>query len=693
MNRRNFIRSAMVACGAAAAQRAYPLTQAAQKPDPQVKQALVMFMCHFDAGFLNTQRAVLDIYFQDYFPRAIQVAEEMRQTGPCRYVWTTGSWLLYEYLEQASPAARKRMEVAIERGDIAWFALPFNWQTELMDASQISASIGLSKALDRRFGRMTTGAKMTDVPGHTRGLITPIMQQGVTFLDIGVNSASMPAETPLFFVWKDSTGSMLPMMYHHNYGATARVPGADVAVAIVVRSDNSGPHTPQEIATIYHGLKEQYPNAEVIPTNLTEIANAVTPHSHGFPVITEEIGDTWIYGAASDPLKLARYREVSRLRVDWIRRGKLEAGGAEDLAMLRHLLLEPEHTWGVDIKQWLDYEHYTPQQLTSILHTKNYEIVQFSWEEKRRDLLNGIVTLPAPLRQEAEDGVRALAAKEPVLDRPTRLQPGEAIEAEHFVLKLDAKTGGITGLRNKQTGREWAAPDHPIGLFSYQTLSQEDYTRYRQAYLVRHAWWTKKDFGKPNIQDFGARHQEWFPTTADIHWQEDEQEHRILARLEIADAAALQSGRAAFPGRMYLELVLPKREPVVQASFYWFDKAATRLPEALWLTFNPVVSSERGWLLYKVGERISPFDVLPGGGRHMHAVSGGFGYDGPEGAFFVETIDAPVVALGGKSPLNFSRSQPDLSGGLHSNLFNNAWGTNYVMWYGEDMRFRFILHA
>ena len=693
MNRRSFLASAAAACGSFASGSAWSLTQPAPKPDPHVKRVLVMFKCHFDAGFMNTQQAIVNRYFQDYFPKAILVAEEMRRTGPCGYVWTTGSWLLYEYLEQATPAQRRQMEAAIARGDIAWHALPFNWQTELLDASQISASIGLSKALDRRFGRTTTGAKMTDVPGHTRGLIAPLAQQGVTFLDIGVNSGSTPAQAPMFFLWKNSNGSTLTMMYHHNYGAVASVPGADVAVAIVVRNDNSGPHTPQQITEIYGQLKQQYPNAEVIPTNLTEIANAVAPHSHGFPVITEEVGDTWIYGVASDPLKLARYREVSRLREGWIQQGKLEAGGAVDLAMLRHLLLEPEHTWGVDVKKWLDYEYYTPQQLASMLHTKNYEVVQYSWEEKRKDLLDGIATLPPVLRREAEERVHALAAREPALVKSTVLRPGEAVDAAHFTLHLDAKTGAITGLRNKHTGYEWASPDHPLVLLSYQTLSQDDYTQYRQTYLAKDTSWTKKDFGKPNIQDFGAKHQEWYSTATDIRWQEDELAHRVLARLTIEDPTALDSGRAAFPGRMYLELVLPKREPVVQASFYWFDKPATRLPEALWLSFHPVVSSQRGWFLRKVGERISPFDVLPGGGRHMHSVSSGFGYDGPEGSFFVETLDAPVVALGGKSPLNFSLAQPDLSGGVHSNLFNNAWGTNYVMWYGEDMRFRFILHA
>src|SRR5689334_23954294 len=46
-----------------------------------------------------------------------------------RYVWTTGSWLVYEYLEQATPEERTRMEKAVAAGDIAWHALPFTWQT------------------------------------------------------------------------------------------------------------------------------------------------------------------------------------------------------------------------------------------------------------------------------------------------------------------------------------------------------------------------------------------------------------------------------------------------------------------------------------------------------------------------------------------------------------------------------------
>jgi hypothetical protein len=693
MQRRVFIKSVLALGGGLAAAQRRSFSMQGPAPDGEVKRVLVMFKCHFDAGFIDTQAAVVRRYFTEFFPQAIRVAEQMRQSGSCRYVWTTGSWLLYEYLEQATADDRRRMEHAISVGDIAWHALPFSWQTEMMDESMIAGSIALSKTLDSRFGRTTTGAKMTDVPGHTRGLVGPLAAQGVKFLDIGVNGASRPAEVPPMFVWTDLKGASLVVMYHHEYGAVTRVPGSDLAIAIVMGDDNTGPHKPEEIVKICGDLKRQFPNAQIIPTNLTEIANAVDPHRGNLPIVTQEIGDTWIHGIASDPLKVARYREVARLRRGWLEQQKFHIGDATDLALLRHVLLEPEHTWGTDTKTWLDFDHYTAHDLAEMLHTKNYEVVQYSWKEKRQDLFDGIAALPAPLRDQAMDAVHQLEAKPPQLLHPTSHPGGKEIETAHFILGLDAATGAICRLRSKRSGREWASADHPLALFSYQTLSSQDYARFFSNYVISTEDWAYKDFGKPNIERFGAEHRDWLPSLAELHVEEDANAHHLLARLEIRDAAALQSGRAAFPARMYLEIVLPKAEPVIQLNFYWFQKPATRLPEALWLSFHPIVSNPQGWMMDKSGEQVSPFDVVSSGSRHMHAVSTGFGYKDESQSIFVETLDSPLIALGEKSPLNFSRSQPDLSSGIHCNLFNNAWGTNYIMWFGEDMRFRFILHA
>src|SRR5581483_4455227 len=212
MNRRQFI-SGVIGTSVAGTR----LAAAATTRDERVKQVLVMSKCHLDVGFIDTQAAVIHKYFSQFYPQAIAIARQMRRESPDgkpQYVWTTGSWLLYRYLEQAGTEDRKRMEQAIADGDIAWHALPFSWQTELLDRSAIAGCLGFSRVLDGRFGRHTTGAKMTDVPGHSRGLVRPLAEGGVRFLDIGVNSASTPPDVPDLFVWKDPVGRRLIVMYH-----------------------------------------------------------------------------------------------------------------------------------------------------------------------------------------------------------------------------------------------------------------------------------------------------------------------------------------------------------------------------------------------------------------------------------------------------------------------------------------------
>jgi hypothetical protein len=696
MKRRDFVKT-MSAVGAGLwLQSGSPFVLHAEevKPDPAVKRVLVVFKCHFDAGFIDTQANVVHKYFTQYFPSAIEIARAANAQGKRRYVWTTGSWLLFEYLEQASAADRKAMEAAIRRGDIAWHALPFTWQTEMLSPSMMEGSLALSQSLDRRFGKVTTGAKMTDVPGHTRGMIPPLAKHGIKFLEIGVNGGSTAAELPPVFLWKDPSGASLPVMYHWDYSGIARVPGSDLAVVTRVRGDNSGPHTAGEIERIHAELKERFPNAEITACNLSEMANAIDPYRDKLPVVTQEIGDTWIYGVASDPLKVARYRMMARLRDGWIGKGAFQIGDATDLALLRHLLLETEHTWGTDTKTWLDFDNYKPADLAKMLDTKNYKVVRFSWQEKRQDLLDGVATLPPELRQQAEGALQSLNPTEPALSATAVPPPaGNAIETTHFLITIDPQTGAITRLRNKATGREWASSKNPIALFTYQTLSQADYDRFFASYLTTKASWALQDFGKPNMEKFGAKSQQWQPASAVVTTDETPRAHRILAALQFQDEEAFQSGRASFPRKVFIELLLPKAEPAIHLRLSWFQKPATRLPEALWLTFNPIAEDPKGWTLDKSGETVSPFDVAASGNRHMHSLAKGFEYNAGGQTFAVETLDAPVVALGERTPLLFSNSQPDLSAGIHSNLFNNAWGTNYIMWYGEDMRFRFVLKA
>ena len=416
MKRRDFLHQlAAVGLMVLAPRVRYALqTPESNSADTDVKRVLVMFKCHLDVGFIDTQANIIQRYFEQFFPKAIEIAAAMRREGNDRYIWTTGSWLVYQYLERPM-ARRPQMEQAIAAGDLAWHALPFTWQTELMDRSLIAGGLGLSKSLDRRFGRTTTGAKMTDVPGHTRAIIGPLAEHGVKFLDIGVNSASTPPDVPPIFLWKDAAGSSLVMMYHlHSYGGVVQIPGSDLAVDVEMRDDNAGPHTLEEIRAIYARLRKQFPNAAVTAANLADIANAVEPFRGRLPVVTQEIGDTWIYGAPSDPRKLARYREVARLRREWVEAAKLEAGGPADLAFLSSFLLEVEHTWGTDTKTWLDFDHYTPRDLAAMLDRPKYRrwCCQAGSKSARISSMPS-APCPTPLRAEAQGRVRALDPTEP----------------------------------------------------------------------------------------------------------------------------------------------------------------------------------------------------------------------------------------------------------------------------------------
>ncbi|MEO8026183.1 MAG: DUF5054 domain-containing protein [Bryobacteraceae bacterium] len=663
-------------------------------PGPDVKRVLVMFKCHLDVGFTDTQAGVMRKYFDVYYPAAMERAASMRKSGPDRYTWTTGSWLIYEYLEQADAAGRKRMEQALAANDIAWHALPFSWQTELMDRSMIAGAVGFSKSLDRRFGRTTTGAKMTDVPGHTLGLVGPLSECGVKFLHIGVNSASTPPDVPTLFVWKDSTDAKLIVMYQHKgYGGVVRVPGSDLAIAVAMGDDNTGPHTMEEIRKVYADLRKQFPNASITASNMTDIANAVSVHAAKLPEVTSEIGDTWIHGCPSDPVKLARYREVARLRSEWIAGRKFQIGDATDLAFLRRFSLCVEHTWGVDTKTYLDHDHYKPADLVAALAKPGYKKMTTSWVEKRTNIDEAIASLPAELRTQAVARLAALKPVEPAIASMKPYDVKQAIEGAHFSLALDPETGAIRSLRRKSSAREWAGSGHPLALFRYQTFSKSDYDRFMDSYVTSKAWWAPQDFGKPNIEHFGAKSQTWTPKIVGCWTESTAAADRLVAQLRIEDPAAERSGITAWPMKMYLEVVLPKADASAHVHFYCFGKKANRMPEALWLTFQPDAPEVKNWMLDKSGHRVSPFAVVPGGNRHMHSLARGLSYQDARGRLAIDALDAPVVALGERSPIYFSKGQPDISKGLHFSLYNNGWGTNYIQWFGEDVRFRFVVRA
>ena len=667
---------------------------AATQPAEAVTDVLLITKCHLDVGFTQTQQQVIEKYFQVYFPQAIRTAQHLRATSPIRYTWTTGSWLLYEYLEQASPAERRTVEQAIAAGDIAWHALPFSWQTELLTPSLITGALALSQTLDQRFGRKTIAAKMTDVPGHTRGLVAPLAAAGIRLLDIGINAASTPPNIPELFLWQDSRRNTLAVLYHrHEYGGTLRIPGTTTAVAVEVRNDNSGPHTLEEIAAIHARLQQQFPAATIRAANLSQVAAAVEPIRATLPVITAELGDTWIYGTASDPPKVARLREITRQRQLFIDQGHLTPGDGTDRNLLRHLLLAAEHTWGTDTKSYLDNNHYRPADLAQAVAADlpGYRVMQHSWQEKRDNITAAVATLPPILRTRTEAALATLNPTRPDVSGMQPHDPAKTIHTPHFDLRIDPATGAITHLKSGATGHLWADPQHPLALVTYQTLAAADFTAFLAAYIESKEDWAPRDFGKPNIDHFNATHQEWHTRLNAASIRQTAIETQITLALQIKDDVALTTGNTAWPTLIACDLRLPHAEPCIHVTLQTFGKLANRMPEAMWLTFHPLTPPQATWTATKTGEPIILTNVVTGGARSMHAITGPIACPG----FQLESLDAPLVSVAARTPLNFAFSQPTPQQGIHVCLFNNAWGTNYPQWASpqtpEDWQYRLTL--
>ena len=69
----------------------------------------------------------------------------------------------------------------------------------------------------------------------------------------------------------------------------------------------------QEVLGYYEILRAEFPQAKIMASTLENFFMAVEPIKSKLPVITKEIGDTWIQGIASDPRKIAEFRAVARV--------------------------------------------------------------------------------------------------------------------------------------------------------------------------------------------------------------------------------------------------------------------------------------------------------------------------------------------------------------------------------------------
>ena len=72
--------------------------------------------------------------------------------------------------------------------------------------------------------------------------------------------------------------------------------------------------------------------------------------------------------------------------------------------------------------------------------------------------------------------------------------------------------------------------------------------------------------------------------------------------------------------------------------------------ESLAFTFNPILSNECEIFMDKMGELVSPMDVVLNGSIHLHSVQKGLLFNSSNANLFIQTIDSPLTCLGSLNP-------------------------------------------
>jgi len=604
-----------------------------------------------------------------------------------------------------------------------------------------------------------------------------------------------PAEA-VFRFKEPTTEAEIFMMIEDNYGTEiavpgnarlARVAGRDVSgsdgdgahiLLLHYTADNSGVPTIDEVEKFWAGVQTRFPHSEVVLSTLDDFSEEAFPlrelvsqpaaRRHDdkqdmnkeaaklkFPLVTQEIGDSWLYGGAADPVKLATFRQARRLLDEAVRAGKILCNSWQYQSYMRRLLKGPaEHNWGMSIaSSCADCRVPTWPGFGSTWVNENFQRARYSTELQRYTCTDDKFS-PGSARWGSSVGVcgygpteqewaeqrewmhplpswsalrgwtRALAGSGGDEQRwnsfvhdleNSLLQfrlPERPVHGDRIHLPMPTYTcggvevafdtfGAVNFLRSKHhgvSGRDWANSEHTLGKFSYVTYSQGDFDVFEKEWNNHGG-----DFGKPGMASANPESKVWEPTVKGAWLQNrndggDDRQCQFTFELSLAEEASEKYGA---PRSVFLQYNVPGQSAlsVLDLSLSWFNKTATRLPESMWVSFAPFVNQgDAAWELDVMGYPVDPLDVIERGTRFMHAVSdkGASLKDGPH-TLSIRMLDSALVAPGDiRHLLRYSsgNEQPDaLKGGMHANIFNNVWGTAFPQWYDDDGMIRFSIEV
>lgn len=678
-----------------------------------MKKLFVVSKTHLDLGFTDYACNIKAKYINSFIPSAINLAEQVNVNGEKNFIWTTGSWILKEALRNGTEEQRKSLENAIKSGNIVPHAMPFTTHTELLDEDTLEYGLSIVDELDKLRKRKTVSAKLTDVPGHTKGLVKALHAHGIKLLHIGVNGASTLPDVPPCFLWK-CDGAEVVVIYSGAYGGAFRCDIVDEILYFDHTLDNHGAPSAEKLMRKIATVKNKYPDYEVTAGSMDDFADVIWEKRSLLPIVENEIGDTWIHGSAADPYKSAALRELMLLKNKWLSDGSMTKFSDEYTDFSDALLCIAEHTCGMDNKMYFaDYENYLkkdfvaarkrdkvvlrhpmrdfPQNFFTVLKRNSgeykcgsYRAIEKSWAEQRGYIGLAVNALNESHKAEAESALASLIPQKPV-ELVQALDPHSVFECGKWRFTLN-KNGGIGAL--SFDGNE-IVQSNDLPIAEYRAYGSSDYDFWVKNYtrdLRKNIEWAPGDFARPLLKYADGKYKTGrFFYTLDNACANKNSNGGFDITVNLTCDRILCEEQGA---PRLIQIIYHLSSSGLKFSASWFGKDANRLTEAIFLHLYP---ADKEITLDKTLTQIDPNKVVSKGGRNLHAV---FGALTKNGKYRFTNKHNPLISIGSGKILEIDNKLESMEeNGISYVLYNNVWGTNFPLWYEDNAKFDFEITA
>ncbi|KAK3598273.1 hypothetical protein CHS0354_022590 [Potamilus streckersoni] len=695
--------------------------------DVDIDEVHIIFMNHLDVGYdgigseLGYINNILNVYFTHHFPQALNVSRQLIKGKYVEsFIYTTHPWLVSLYLDcpknlTLSGVTLKcpnktevaEFQLAISSGVITWHAGPMNMQIENMNQLLFELSLNMSFILDAQFGKRRAYPTLSqrDVPGLTHAAIPTLAKKGIAAVSVGVNPGTSPPAVPSIFKWRYEQDEVLAMWHPGGYplnpgpnpanpGGLSRddcvtVQGFSKALCFAFRTDNSGPpESVEEILGYYEILRAEFPQAKLRASTFEDFVAAVQPIKGSLPVVTKEIGDTWIQGIASDPKKMAQYRTVSETIMGCINAGKCSANDPRITDSVRYLIKPPEHTWGVPGVN--DNVNWSNAQFMKARSADTFLTCEQSWREQRVFIDMAIEALgDHPVVADINYNLNQIIPEMPSLDGYEEVDPSQNFSYSDGMVISFGKDGSINYLFDPYNQMTWAN-GAGFGKFLYATYNMSDFDWMASMYN----YYGGAGFEKTNSTENAHPESKTWDTKMWTLYKWKGDNFKMIVYFTMASYVPWSTYGA--PELLYLQYVYRTPKDGAPAGFdatlFWAKKTVTRLPESVMYYFSPLIpessANQRRWWLSKVGHLVDPSNVVLNGSQYVHAVDSGVYYIDENGnGLQLHTFDVPLVSIGTAShapspfPVPLTPIQQEDITGIAFNVYNNIWDTNYILWY------------